>query len=58
MVCFCRKHGGEICFFKMITTYIEGWNICALIFLLSIMFVIHRSVNIIGYKMHLKKEPW
>ena len=40
------------------STYIEGWNICALIFLLLIMFAIHRSVNIIGYKMHLKKEPW
>ena len=39
-------------------TYIEGWHICALIFLLLVMFGIHRSVNIIGYKMGLKKEPW
>ncbi len=38
--------------------YIEGMHICALIFLLLIMFAIHRSVNIIGYKMGLKKEPW
>ncbi len=39
-------------------TYIEGWNILALIFLLIIMFGIHRIVNIIGYKAGLKKEPW
>lgn len=39
-------------------TYIEGWNILALIFLLVIMFGIHRIVNIIGYKAGLKKEPW
>ena len=39
-------------------TYIEGWNILALIFLLLIMFGIHRIVNIIGYKAGLKKEPW
>lgn len=39
-------------------TYVEGWNIAALIFLLVIMFAIHRGVNIIGYKMGLKKEPW
>ncbi len=38
--------------------FIEGWHICALIFLLLIMFGIHRAVNIIGYKMGLKKEPW
>ena len=40
------------------STYIEGWHIAALIFLIAIMFIIHRSVNIIGYKMGLKKEPW
>jgi len=39
-------------------TYIEGWHIAALIFLLLIMFAIHRSVNIIGFKAGLKKEPW
>ena len=40
------------------STYIEGWHLAALIFLIAIMFIIHRSVNIIGYKMGLKKEPW
>lgn len=39
-------------------TYIEGWHIAALIFLLVIMFAIHRSMNIIGFKAGLKKEPW
>ncbi len=39
-------------------TYIEGWHLAALIFLLLIMFIIHRSVNIVAYKMGLKKEPW
>ncbi len=39
-------------------TYIEGWHIAALIFIIAIMFIVHRSVNIIGYKMGLKKEPW
>ncbi len=40
------------------SNYIEGWHIAALIFIIAIMFIIHRSVNIIGYKMGLKKEPW
>jgi len=39
-------------------TYIAGWHICALLFLLLIMFAIHRSVNIVAYKLGLKKEPW
>lgn len=38
--------------------YIEGWHIAALIFIIVIMFAIHRIVNIIGYRMGLKKEPW
>lgn len=38
--------------------YIEGWHIAALIFIIAIMFVVHRAVNIIGYKMGVKKEPW
>ena len=38
--------------------YIEGWHIAALIFIIVIMFAIHRLVNIIGYRMGLKKEPW
>ncbi len=40
------------------STYIEGWNILALIFLILIMFGIHRIVNIVGFKAGLKKEPW
>jgi CDP-2,3-bis-(O-geranylgeranyl)-sn-glycerol synthase len=38
--------------------FIEGWHIAALIFILVLMFVIHRGVNIIGYKLGIKKEPW
>lgn len=38
--------------------YIEGFHILALIFLLLIMFGVHRIMNIIGYKAGLKKEPW
>jgi len=40
------------------STYIEGWNILALIFLLLITLLLHRVMNIIGYKAGLKKEPW
>ena len=39
-------------------TYFEGWNLAAFIFIIVIMFAIHRAVNIIGYKAGLKKEPW
>ncbi len=39
-------------------TYFAGWHLAALAFLLFIMFGLHRAVNIIGYKMGLKKEPW
>lgn len=39
-------------------TYIEGWHILALIFILLVMFAIHRVANIIAFKMGLKKEPW
>jgi len=38
--------------------FIEGWHIAALIFILALMFIIHRGVNIIGYKLGIKKEPW
>ena len=41
-----------------VLNYIEGWHIAALIFIIVIMFAIHRIVNIIGYRMGLKKEPW
>ncbi len=40
------------------STYVEGWHILALLFILLIMFAVHRIVNIIGYRMGLKKEPW
>jgi len=39
-------------------TYIEGWHIVALIFLLIMTLILHRVVNIIGYKAGLKNEPW
>ncbi len=40
------------------STYIEGWNLAALIFILVFMFGIHRVVNIVAYKLGFKKEPW
>ena len=40
------------------STYIEGWNILALIFLLLVTYILHRAVNIIGYKAGVKNEPW
>jgi CDP-2,3-bis-(O-geranylgeranyl)-sn-glycerol synthase len=40
------------------STFFEGWHIAALLFVLMLMFVIHRGVNIIGYRMGYKKEPW
>jgi CDP-2,3-bis-(O-geranylgeranyl)-sn-glycerol synthase len=39
-------------------TYIEGWHILALIFLLIITLILHRVMNIIGYKTGLKDVPW
>jgi CDP-2,3-bis-(O-geranylgeranyl)-sn-glycerol synthase len=39
------------------STYIEGWNILALIFLLIMTLILHRAVNIVGYKARLKDEP-
>ncbi|MBE6528098.1 MAG: CDP-2,3-bis-(O-geranylgeranyl)-sn-glycerol synthase [Thermoplasmata archaeon] len=39
-------------------TYFEGANIAAFIFLLLIMWGIHRSFNILGYKIGVKNEPW
>ena len=40
------------------STYIEGWHILALIFLLIITLILHRLMNIIGYKAGLKDVPW
>jgi len=39
-------------------TYVMGWGIIALIVIIILVPVIHRLVNIIGYKRGLKKEPW
>jgi CDP-2,3-bis-(O-geranylgeranyl)-sn-glycerol synthase len=41
-----------------LSTYIEGNGIFALIALIIIVPVIHRLVNIIGFRRGLKKEPW
>ena len=38
--------------------YVNGESIVALIALLVFVPVLHRTVNIIGYKMGKKKEPW
>jgi CDP-2,3-bis-(O-geranylgeranyl)-sn-glycerol synthase len=40
------------------SVYIEGWSILALIVLLLITYILHRVVNIIGYKAGVKNEPW
>lgn len=39
-------------------TYIEGWHIAALIFIIVLTYVIHRVTNIIGYKLGVKNVPW
>ena len=38
--------------------FFEGIHIWAFVFILIITFVIHRGVNIIGYKLGVKNEPW
>jgi CDP-2,3-bis-(O-geranylgeranyl)-sn-glycerol synthase len=38
--------------------YIDGESIIALIALLVFVPVLHRTINIIGYKLGKKKEPW
>lgn len=40
------------------STYFEGYHIAAFIFLLVATYATHRAVNIIGYKMGVKDEPW
>ncbi|MDR1405077.1 MAG: CDP-2,3-bis-(O-geranylgeranyl)-sn-glycerol synthase [Candidatus Methanoplasma sp.] len=40
------------------STYAEGWHLASLVFILVLMFAIHRGVNIIGYRLGFKKEPW
>ncbi len=41
-----------------LSTYIEGNGIFALVVLLILVPLIHRLVNIIGFRKGLKKEPW
>ena len=38
--------------------YVNGESIVALIALLVFVPVLHRTVNIIGFKLGKKKEPW
>ena len=38
--------------------YINGESIVALIALLLFVPILHRAVNIIGFKLGKKKEPW
>lgn len=40
------------------STYIEGYHWASLIVLLALIWFLHRGVNIIGYRLGLKKEPW
>lgn len=42
----------------VLSTYVEGEAIAGLITLLIFVPLLHRSVNIIGFKMGKKKEPW
>jgi len=39
-------------------TYFKDHGLVTLIALLVIVPALHRGVNMIGYKMKLKKEPW
>jgi CDP-2,3-bis-(O-geranylgeranyl)-sn-glycerol synthase len=39
-------------------TYVRGWSITALVAIIILVPVIHRLVNIIGFRRGLKKEPW
>ncbi len=38
--------------------FIEGYHIIGLIVLLVAIWGLHRGVNVIGYKLGLKNEPW
>ncbi len=41
-----------------VETYFTDHGLLTLISLMIIVPVLHRGVNIIGYKMKMKKEPW
>ena len=38
--------------------YIEGYHWIALVFLLLIIWFLHRGTNILGYKIGVKDQPW
>lgn len=40
------------------STYFEGYHIIVFVMLLLFVYASHRIVNIIGYKMGVKDEPW
>jgi len=40
------------------SVYLGGYGVYGLLFLLALIPVLHRSVNIAGYKLGIKKEPW
>jgi CDP-2,3-bis-(O-geranylgeranyl)-sn-glycerol synthase len=40
------------------SSFVDGGAILALLTVLIVTPILHRSVNIIGYKMGLKKVPW
>ncbi len=40
------------------SSFINGVSILALLTVLIVTPILHRSVNIIGYRMGLKKVPW
>jgi CDP-2,3-bis-(O-geranylgeranyl)-sn-glycerol synthase len=41
-----------------LATYVQGNGIFALLALIVLVPLVHRVVNIIGYRRGLKKEPW
>ncbi|MGC8585271.1 MAG: CDP-2,3-bis-(O-geranylgeranyl)-sn-glycerol synthase [Thermoplasmata archaeon] len=45
-------------FFNSSLFYQYVWNIYSIIFLIIVTIILHRLVNIIGYKMGKKEVPW
>ena len=41
-----------------VSRFISGWNILGILTILVVTPALHRTVNIIGYRMGKKKEPW
>lgn len=42
----------------LLSTYFYGKGIYALILILIMTPFLHRAINILGYKLGMKKEPW